>query len=241
MGPSRVSVRDLSTPDFDMDAALQYFDFSGKVESHLYAAPQPAPYCGDVIERIEDASARGDLPAIQEAFLELQDSPSWYFYAKAPGSALFIAIENQRTSIVAFLLKRVVTVGLSHGKIATLKRNIGVLELLLDHGWDINVQLEWASPPPLALAIEESHLTAWFLSHGADPNARCLLDLTPLSAAVQYAPLPVIKSLFVYGGSINSGQLLHYAVRRDTHDALEVLTYILAKGSPINEVMYQNH
>ncbi|TKA82943.1 hypothetical protein B0A55_01301 [Friedmanniomyces simplex] len=240
-GQTEFSERDLSTPDFDMDAALRYFDFSGKVESHLYAAPQPVPDCGDVIERIEEASARGDLPAVQETFVELQASPAWYFYAKAPGSALFIAIENQRTSIVAFLLERGVTVGPSHGKIATLKRDTGVLELLLDHGWDINAQLEWASPLPLAFAIEDPHLTAWFLSHGADPNTRCLLDLSPLSAAVQYAPLSIINSLFAHGGSINSEQLLHFAVQRDTPDALEVLTYILAKDPPINEVMYQNH
>ena len=47
--------------------------------------------------------------------------------------------------------------------------------------------------------------------------------------------------LFEYGGSIKSGQLLHYAVRRDLPDYLQVLDFILSKDPPINNVMYQEH
>ena len=49
-----------------------------------------------------------------------------------------------------------------------------------------------------------------------------------------------MKLLFDHGGSIKHGQLIHYAVRRDAPDRLEVLKYICDKGSPINNVMYQN-
>lgn len=90
------------------------------------------------------------------------------------------------------------------------------------------------------LVVEDESLTTWFLSHGADPNAGCLLDITPLSIAVQYAPLPIIKSLFEHGGSIKYGQLLHYAIWRELEDRLEVLAYIIGKGPPINDVMYQS-
>ncbi|EXJ77008.1 hypothetical protein A1O3_10165 [Capronia epimyces CBS 606.96] len=91
-----------------------------------------------------------------------------------------------------------------------------------------------------SLAVQEPGLVAWFLSHGADPNAGCQLDLTPLSYAVQYAPFDVIRTLFDHGGSIHTGQLVHCAVRRDQPDTLQVLAYLLNKGASINAVMYQN-
>lgn len=47
--------------------------------------------------------------------------------------------------------------------------------------------------------------------------------------------------LFDRGGSIEHGQLLHYAVRREHPDYLEVLQLILDKGCPqINQVMCEN-
>lgn len=88
--------------------------------------------------------------------------------------------------------------------------------------------------------MDDEELNKWFLAYGADPNAECGLDLTPLSVAVQQAPFRIVKLLFEDGGSIKHGQLLHYAVRRDLPDQLEVLEYILDKEPQINHVMYQN-
>lgn len=90
------------------------------------------------------------------------------------------------------------------------------------------------------LAFNDEKLTRWLLCHGADPNAECVLDLTPLSVAVSEAPFAIIELLFNHGGSIKHGQLLHYAVRRNTSNCLEVLKFILNKGPLINNVMYQN-
>ena len=86
----------------------------------------------------------------------------------------------------------------------------------------------------------DEELTKWFLAHGADPNAICELDITPLSMAVASAPFDVIKLLFAQGGSTEHGQLLHYAATRAQDDRLEVLAYIFDKGMPINDIMYQN-
>ena len=58
--------------------------------------------------------------------------------------------------------------------------------------------------------------------------------------AVYEAPFAIIKLLFDHGGSIKHGQLLHYAVRRNHPDRLEVLRFIINKGPPINNVMYQD-
>lgn len=83
-------------------------------------------------------------------------------------------------------------------------------------------------------------LTLWFLSHGADPNATCGLDITPLSIAIRDAPFDIIRILFDKGGSIELGQLLHFAAKRVLPDRIKVLEYLLDKGASINSIIFQN-
>jgi len=66
------------------------------------------------------------------------------------------------------------------------------------------------------------------------------LDITPLSIAVRDAPFSIIKLLFDHGGSIEHGQLLHFATSRASLDRLEVFEYILNKGASVNAIMFQN-
>lgn len=82
-------------------------------------------------------------------------------------------------------------------------------------------------------AVEDAELSAWFLAHGADPNAACMMDKTPLSAAVQYAPLSVVHMLFANGGDIEQGQLLHAAVWRKLDDRRTMVEYLLRKGADV--------
>lgn len=89
-------------------------------------------------------------------------------------------------------------------------------------------------------AILDAKVTKWFLANGANPNEGCGLDLTPLSHAVEYAPMEVIKLLFEGGGSVKHGQLLHHAAYRDLNDQTEVLAYLVEKGIRLNDIMYQN-
>ena len=91
------------------------------------------------------------------------------------------------------------------------------------------------------LALEDTELTFWFLSHGADPNATCGLDITPLSIAVRDASFEVIRILFDHGGSIKHGQLLHFAAIRGLPDRLNVLNYLIDKGAPVNGIMFENY
>lgn len=80
----------------------------------------------------------------------------------------------------------------------------------------------------------------WFLSHGADPNAVCGLDITPLSIAVRDAHFDIIRILFDNGGSIEHGQLLHFAMKRNLPDRIEVFEYLLNKGASVNSIMFEN-
>lgn len=80
----------------------------------------------------------------------------------------------------------------------------------------------------------------WFLSHDADPNAPCTLDITPMSVAAFRAPLPTIQFLLERGGRVDRGQLLHHAVLRESEDVIEVLEYLLEQGAPVNALKYQD-
>ncbi|KIX03847.1 uncharacterized protein Z518_07400 [Rhinocladiella mackenziei CBS 650.93] len=219
----------------------QIFDFNSSLGKDVTEATiPPRPNCDQAIQKLEKASSEGDLSTVQRIFDEFRSTSACEHWLTGPGSSLFFAVQNCRSAIVEYLLSQGVSLDINHIKAAILNKDEALLELFLKYGWDINKQMEWAVPPPLSLAVQNADLVTWFLSHGANPNAGCQLDLTPLSYAVQYAPFDVIKTLFDYGGSIHRGQLVHYAVRRDQPDTLEVLAYLLNKGASINDVMYQN-
>lgn len=83
-------------------------------------------------------------------------------------------------------------------------------------------------------------MVQWFLQNGADPDARCNLDLTPLSVAVEVGHFELVKLMMGESRHIRSGQLLHHAVRREAPDCAQVVEYILGQGADVNEVMYQH-
>ncbi|KAF2216112.1 hypothetical protein CERZMDRAFT_2731, partial [Cercospora zeae-maydis SCOH1-5] len=153
---------------------------------------------------------------------------------------LLWAIEHQHQDIVAWLLSEDINISCYEVKKATLMKNTAILQLLFEKAWNINTAFGWDDPPALAYAVEDANLTAWFLAHGADPNASCPMDKTPLSAAVQYAPLSVVQMLFANGGNVERGQLLHAAIWRKLDDRKTMVEYVLQRGAAVNAVLYQN-
>lgn len=95
-----------------------------------------------------------------------------------------------------------------------------------------------------AVATEpDESLVSWFLNNGADPNARCEMDITPLSIAVECAPLSIIEQLFAHhpSGTSLHGQLLHWAARRTADDAEDVLQLVLNHCQPdLNKTLYED-
>lgn len=70
----------------------------------------------------------------------------------------------------------------------------------------------------------------------------CKMDITPLSVAVQDAPLPILSILFDYSTHPQHGQLLHHAARRTSDDCFEVMKLVLDRySSEVNKVMYEDH
>lgn len=92
----------------------------------------------------------------------------------------------------------------------------------------------------IRFVVEDRELTSWFLDRGADPNASCVLDLTPLSFAIRKASLETIVLLFERGGDVEKGQLAHHAVERES-DELEVLKLLDRRGASLDQPKYSNH
>ncbi|KAJ5851237.1 hypothetical protein N7455_011093 [Penicillium solitum] len=93
------------------------------------------------------------------------------------------------------------------------------LQAFLQHGWDINQPMSEVKPRN---AIEDDDMVTWLLDHGADPNRQSAIDLTPLSYAVERAPISVIELML-------------------TRENIEVLKLLIGKGAAINATMYQDH
>ncbi|KAK2763316.1 hypothetical protein FQN54_009952 [Arachnomyces sp. PD_36] len=156
--------------------------------------------------------------------------------------SIYNAIVRDDDSAVKTLLGQGAPMKEHHFLEATRRGAVDILQSYLDNGWDINTPMDTHNPPALAFAFENEKLVDWFLDHGADPNERCSFqDCTSLSIAVRDASIAIIKLLFERGGSIERGQLLHYAAQRKGDDRVEVLQFIFAKnptfiGKTVNKI-----
>ncbi|KAF2772856.1 ankyrin [Teratosphaeria nubilosa] len=129
---------------------------------------------------------------------------------------------------------------------AIRRQSVGLLRLFLEHGWDINEEVERCYPSALSIAIytqADESVVQWFLKNGADPNLRCKMDVTPFSIAVQEATMPVLELLFSHTRHPRNGQLLHHCARRTLQDSGEVMKLVLEKCPDLqfNDIMYHNH
>lgn len=88
-------------------------------------------------------------------------------------------------------------------------------------------------------AISDVEMTAWLLDHGSDPNQLCFIDLTPLSLAVESAPISVISLMFSHGGDVKKGQLLYEAVERQS-DTIDVLKFLIEKGASLDSTVSED-
>lgn len=89
-------------------------------------------------------------------------------------------------------------------------------------------------------AVADEEMVGWLLDHEANPNQQCVIDFTPLSQAVETAPIPVIQLMLRHGGDARKGQLLHHAIARIS-DNIAVLSLLIEKGADINSPMYNDY
>ncbi|KAF2209962.1 hypothetical protein CERZMDRAFT_10564, partial [Cercospora zeae-maydis SCOH1-5] len=156
------------------------------------------------------------------------------------------AVLSGSQELVRMLLDAGVPIDLANVKAAIKQKSLSVLSLCLQHGWSINEAEDWCIPPLLSYAVTtdpDESLIGWFLENGADPNARCQLDITPLSTAVEGAPLAIIEQLFAHcpPSTCFHGQLLHWAARRISNDAEDVVRLVLERCQPdLNKILYKD-
>jgi ankyrin repeat protein len=225
-------------------------------EPPYYARPRP-----EQVDTCYRAACDRDLTTLKEQACQLlhnpeaalieQPHPAWLY------RSLDEAIRQQNMEMIQFLLDENVANGDLPVEVAVRSRAFKVLELFLQRGWDINQPMGRNEPSVLRyycqslivststytssipLCTSDKEMVMWLLDHGANPNSRCDWDFTPTSYAMLAAPLETIDALFERGANPLCGQLLHYAVLRETSDALEVVCKIVEKGTPINEIKYE--
>ncbi|KAF2491383.1 ankyrin, partial [Lophium mytilinum] len=185
------------------------------------------------VELYYQAACQGDLEEVKTQ--PHTPDPRWLL------SSLDMAVQRQHIEMVRFLLDENVAVPFLVAETAVRTRAYGVLHLLLQYGWDINQPRLRNEPPMLSIPLctSDREMVEWLLNHGADPNARCAWDFTPMSLAIYQAPLELIDYVFSRGGDARCGQLLQWAVIREKPDALDVVRRVVQRGAPINEVKYE--
>nr|POE99559.1 hypothetical protein CFP56_78039 [Quercus suber] len=176
------------------------------------------------------------------------------------------AVASGNEAIDHKLLSLGVSVDITSIRYAVAHKAVNLLSLFMRYDWDISKDIACCSPPPLSWVGSQSHgkslrvltlmnrlalvpeveidkrVISWFLANGANPDAVCGIDITPLSYAVQHAPLHIVQMLLKSTGPVRNGQLLHHAAWRTDDDCGQVCRYILDRCDfDINEILYQNH
>ncbi|KGO77177.1 hypothetical protein PITC_024190 [Penicillium italicum] len=202
--------------------------------------PIPCQTAAATIENLRSLCVDGSFEDFQDAIDSLLSDPQPEgFNIVDLHDVMMEAIQRDRLKFVSKLLFHGLPIKPSYTRKATVCKAKGVLECFLRAGWDINEPVDALTPPVLCYAVTDAEMTSWFLEHGANPNAQCEVDCTPLSYAVRNAPLNVIELLLNRGGDVQKGQLLQYAVCRD-EELEEVISLLIDRGAPLNATMYQD-
>ncbi|OBT57874.1 hypothetical protein VE04_02095 [Pseudogymnoascus sp. 24MN13] len=200
------------------------------------------PFANLNIDALRREIRAGNLQGVQNTFSEwLEDNPSNISKIGRFYLCIGDAIECSQHEILTYLLSEGFPLDMFDISLATRRKERRALEIFIAHGWNINKPRTNRDPPLLSQAIKDEKLASWFLDHGADPNAECDFDFTPLSVAMVSASFATIKLLFDRGGSVKHGQLLHYVARRSGPDRIKLLDFILSKGAPgMNRLLHQH-
>ena len=103
------------------------------------------------IKQLEEASASGDLVAVQTIFeYEFLQRPDADRVEIDRFAGSFVAaIKNDHYVIASYLLSQGIPINICHFTMAVEMKSYSFLQLFLDSGWDINTPIDSANPPPL--------------------------------------------------------------------------------------------
>lgn len=141
---------DLSLTSTSTPCPLPSLDVSNFDATLAFSNNQSPPGARSVVQRLENASREGNLPAVKEAFAELRCLWQGRGNDMRTGRTLLWAIEQEHQNIVAYLLSEDVPPSSHVVRQATLTKNTAILQLLFETAWDINQAPGWEHPPALA-------------------------------------------------------------------------------------------
>ena len=211
---------------------------------------------GDSVEEklFNEACRKGGFATIRERMADYKDKGQRNRH-EIPGGCFSAAATYNRPGVLLYLCDQCPPYLSSDAALSS--KSTAIFQTFLERDWDINHVFHRLIPPPLGLVlsglhpwkrlltlissiIENEQLVTWFVNNGANPNARCDWDITPMSAAVRLAPLPAIRLLFEHGRDISKGQLLHFAVERQLPDQLAVVDWLVRLGAPISDRLFED-
>ncbi|KAF1958345.1 ankyrin [Byssothecium circinans] len=180
-------------------------------------------YFGDLDDKAVHTAFRNSLEAFEQNGRSLREL--W--------PVLLSAVQSARPHIIKLLLSRGLEMNEMYIKQAIQTRSKEVFQAFLESGWDVNMLWDNFHPPILACFVENLDFTQWFLERGANLDAGCYLDLTPLSFAVRRAQ-PSIVNVLLDRGSVEKGQLVHHAVER-SEDEVKILEMLVSRGASLDK------
>lgn len=205
-------------------------------------------------DRLVSASASGDLDSVTTLLRLWKPMKNG---DQRMELILDVAVKNQHFGVISYLLDKEEPVTRVHTRSAVHAQSVKTLQMFLDHGWDINnrwypytmptirscsVSVRWK--PGLTLAriseairLNNLELVKWFLAHGATPrlDSTEFTYRTPLTDAVNYASIDIVKLLVANGAEVNHGNLLHELCESSCPSRLEILDYLISQGAPVNQ------
>ena len=118
--------------------------------------------------------------------------------------------------------------------LAVAKRNIKIVDILLEKGASVDVQNEESSALHFAARYASGEIVGKLLQHGAKINSRCGLGHTPVSHAVQGGQTNTMVHLIKKGAKLDTktedgDSLLHLAVKFPSPDK-EIIKILLDCG-----------
>ncbi|KAJ8109994.1 hypothetical protein OPT61_g7046 [Boeremia exigua] len=115
-----------------------------------------------------------------------------------------------------------------------------VAQIFIDFGWDVHGADQGSKYPRLGSFVHDERFIRWLLDKGVRADARGEWDITAVSVAIVSASAPTIRLLLRHSSSIQSGQLLHFAVQRKDSQSIQIVELLLNLGCPIDSIWFRD-
>ncbi|KIW62221.1 hypothetical protein PV04_10416 [Phialophora macrospora] len=126
-----------------MESGEESWADTGTPAALVWTLPQESGCFPPEFEQLEEASGRGDLPAVEEIL-----KSNWP--GGVPGDeetsrllrfSVLQAIDHDHHHVAAYLLSHGLSFEMEYARRAVEKKSYALMDMLLTHGWDINTQL----------------------------------------------------------------------------------------------------